>query len=308
MNQETNKLIFAFNYAWGLDTVHHSVKNEWNVNNKSLGQCAVTSLIVQEYLGGDIHYGTVLTNGVNHYWNIINNKKYDFTISQFTNNDIINKIGIKQREDILKNIDTYNRYIILKQRVNIFFNKLKDIESSINKCQLCQLDKVYGDNIYFGTNTKILFVGEAPAKNGWRITGKAWINEKNKIIPSGKILEKLLENMNISLFDISFVEIIKCFPSDRKKLKYYSENCLSFFNKQLELLKPDVIITLGEIPTKILLNNIKFSKLSDVVGKEYSYNSRITLIPIYHPSPISPKSFKGNKPIFDNIILKYLKK
>lgn len=69
--------------------------------------------------------------------------------------------------------------------------------------------------------------------------------------------------------------------------------------KQLEILKPKLIITLGEFPSRNLLN-FKFSKFSDVVGKIYEVNN-YKVLPIYHPSPISPKSYKGNLPIFETL-------
>ena len=69
--------------------------------------------------------------------------------------------------------------------------------------------------------------------------------------------------------------------------------------EQLKILKPNLIITLGEFPTRILLN-FKFNKFSDVVGNLYEVNG-YKILPIYHPSPISPKSYKGNVSIFEKI-------
>lgn len=69
--------------------------------------------------------------------------------------------------------------------------------------------------------------------------------------------------------------------------------------KQLEILKPKLIITLGEFPTKNILN-FNFLKFSDVVGQIYEVNN-YKVLPIYHPSPISPKSYKGNIPIFEHL-------
>ena len=47
-------------------------------------------------------------------------------------------------------------------------------------------------------------------------------------------------------------------------------------------------------------NYIKYKKFSDVVGKEFKVNG-YKVIPIYHPSPISPMSYKGNIEIFKKI-------
>ena len=69
--------------------------------------------------------------------------------------------------------------------------------------------------------------------------------------------------------------------------------------EQLRILNSKLIITLGEFPTRNLLN-FKFSKFSDIVGKIYEING-YKVLPIYHPSPVSPNSYKGNVPIFDKI-------
>ena len=69
--------------------------------------------------------------------------------------------------------------------------------------------------------------------------------------------------------------------------------------EQLRILDPKLIITLGEFPTRNLLN-FKFNKFSDVVGNIHEVNG-YKILPIYHPSPISPKSYKGNIPIFEKM-------
>ena len=59
------------------------------------------------------------------------------------------------------------------------------------------------------------------------------------------------------------------------------------------------MLSLGDAATKSILN-IKYKKFSDVAGKEFEVNG-YKVIPIYHPSPISPLSYKGNIEIFKNI-------
>lgn len=65
-------------------------------------------------------------------------------------------------------------------------------------------------------------------------------------------------------------------------------------------------MALGNSATKTILD-IKYKKISDVVGKYYIKNG-MTIIPIYHPSPISPKSYTGNVDIFNDIKEKVLVK
>jgi len=72
--------------------------------------------------------------------------------------------------------------------------------------------------------------------------------------------------------------------------------------KQLNIIKPKIVLSLGDSATKTILD-IKYKKFSDVVGKEFNING-FKVIPIYHPSPISPMSYKGNIEIFKKLNLK----
>lgn len=118
-------------------------------------------------------------------------------------------------------------------------------------------------------------------------------------MPSGVILQKLFDIIDRDIFETTFLESVKCYPLERKNLKMCSKNCKNIMLKQLELLNPKLIITLGEFPTRNLLN-FKFNKFQDVVGQIYEVGG-YKILPIYHPSPISPKSYKGNLPIFEKI-------
>ena len=105
--------------------------------------------------------------------------------------------------------------------------------------------------------------------------------------------------INIKLEDTYFLEAIKCFPKERKSLNTCSKNCKVFLMKQLEKIKPEIVLALGDAATKTILDT-KYKKFSEVVGKEFIVNN-IKVIPIYHPSPISPLSLKGNILIFEQL-------
>lgn len=183
-------------------------------------------------------------------------------------------------------------------------SELVKIEEDIQKCQLCSnLIKLKCNTIYFGKDTNLLFVGESPAKNGWILTGRAFYDAKDKLLPTGKVLNKLLGILDLTIDDITFTEACKCHIPDRKLLKQTSINCLPFLEKQIIELGTKIIIPLGEHPTRILLNE-EFNFFSDVVGKVFEKklgNKKVLIIPIYHPSPINPKGYKNNLEIFDLI-------
>jgi len=107
--------------SWCEDTCLDSLKKDWNENNKSLGQCAVTSLIVNLYMGGKIMRCETPKGG--HYFNIINDEIVDLTKSQF---DFIPNYenGEERTEDyLLSNEDTKNRYLSLLKNVKENFLK-----------------------------------------------------------------------------------------------------------------------------------------------------------------------------------------
>lgn len=150
----------------------------------------------------------------------------------------------------------------------------------------------------------LIIIGESPAKDGWVVSKRAFYNKDGKLQASGKVLSKLLAILKMEIEDINFTECCKCVIQDRKILDKCSSNCRHFLYKQLKNLSwCDIIITLGLHPTQILLNK-KIGRFSDYVGKVYNItigNKEFKLIPIYHPSPVNPKGYKDNVPIFEMI-------
>lgn len=279
------------------DLCYPKVQDKWNENNKCLGMCAITALIVNDYFGGDIckiHVG-----GINHYFNMIDNKGVDLTSSQFNHEVDYKNYIVIDREKILTE-DTNNRYNILKMRlINIL---LSQVDEEIYICNSCDklVDKFPNTStVFLGKDNNIVLVGEAPANNGWRKSHKLWRDVNGKVLPSGVVLQKLFDIIDKNILETTFLESVKCYPLERKNLKVCSVNCKDIMLEQLRILNPKLVITLGEFPTRNLLN-FKFNKFADVVGNVYEVNG-YKVLPIYHPSPISPKSFKGNVPIFEKI-------
>lgn len=191
------------------------------------------------------------------------------------------------------------------KKVDIFDTKKTDllsIDREISNCTLCEglVEKFPESNtVSVGNDNRILIVGEAPANNGWRKSGIAWYDINGKLLPSGVVMQKLLDIINIKLSDTYFLESVKCYPLKRNNLKKCSKNCYKFLLKQIDIINPKIILILGDYATKSVLN-IKYSKFGDVVGKIYYINNSV-VIPIYHPSPISPLGYKGNIEIFKSI-------
>lgn len=283
--------------CYSKDLCYPKVQNEWNENNKCFGICVITALIINDYFSGDIC--KIHVDGISHYFNLIEDKIIDLTKDQFNHEIDYKNYQIVDRRKILID-DTKNRYNTLKSR--LIKTLLKQIDREVFDCKSCDklVDKFPNDmTVFIGKDNGIVLVGEAPANNGWRKSHKLWRDINGKVLPSGVVLQKLFDIIDRDIFETTFLESVKCYPIERKNLKTCSKNCKSIMLNQLRILNPKLIITLGEFPTRNLLN-FKFDKFVDVVGNIYEVNG-YKILPIYHPSPISPKSYSGNVPIFEKL-------
>lgn len=116
--------------------------------------------------------------------------------------------------------------------------ELIKIDDEVKKCIKCgflveKFDKP--NTISFGTNNDILLLGEAPSNNGWRKSGKAWHDVNGKLIPSGKTLSYLFDSIDIELTDLSFTEVVKCYPYKSGNVSKCAANCKEYLLRQIKL-------------------------------------------------------------------------
>lgn len=114
-----NLLKRAIEKSWSPDTCYPSQKNSWDKNAPYVGQCAVTALVIQDFLKGKIVY----TSNLHHYWNILpNGTIVDLTEQQFPQRIDRNEYKHISRDYILNSsradeAETHKRYKIFKKRV-----------------------------------------------------------------------------------------------------------------------------------------------------------------------------------------------
>jgi len=101
--------------SWSKDTCTPSLQDSWNENNKALGQCAITALIVNDFLGGKIM--RCMSETGSHYYNIINDHIIDLTSSQFEKAPKYIEAEKRTRDYLLSNEDTKKRYLLLLKEV-----------------------------------------------------------------------------------------------------------------------------------------------------------------------------------------------
>jgi hypothetical protein len=99
-------LVQAIALSWSRDTSNEP--DRWTPDNPALGQCAVTALVVQDYLGGRLLRG--LVGDVSHYWNQLpTGEELDLTQQQFQDFGV-DSVGPRDREYVLSFTDTQRRY------------------------------------------------------------------------------------------------------------------------------------------------------------------------------------------------------
>jgi DNA polymerase len=156
---------------------------------------------------------------------------------------------------------------------------LEKLEGLINQCTACNLHK--GRNKFvFGSgnpNADVMVVGEGPGaeedKQGLPFVGRA-----------GKLLTDILKAINFERDDVYIGNIVKCRPPDnRTPMPEEMETCLLYLKKQIEIIKPKVILCLGLTAAKGLLN--KRDSLTSMRGKVFEFEDTKVMV-TYHPAAL----------------------
>ncbi|SRR6266536_6335232 len=127
---DKDKLFSAVRRAWSVHTSVHPAA--WTPDNRAKGQCAVTAVLLQDWLGGDLLRAVV--GDESHYWNRVGGEDIDLTQHQFTPSQLagIDPAGIERRSRnyVLDFPDTRRRYLLLKSRVEAILNGERRDEAS----------------------------------------------------------------------------------------------------------------------------------------------------------------------------------
>ncbi len=158
---------------------------------------------------------------------------------------------------------------------------LSSLKTQYLACAKCQNLCQSRTQVVFGSGNeqaKILFIGESPGAT-----------EDKKGIPfcgaSGKILEKLLETINLTRNDIFITNTILCHPpKNRNPTKEEVENCRTRLDELITLMKPTVIVTIGNFATERIIQQKEITKIRGKIHTQKINNQTCTIIPILHPA------------------------
>jgi uracil-DNA glycosylase family 4 len=159
---------------------------------------------------------------------------------------------------------------------------LKEVFAQASTCVRCPELAATRKTVVFGAgnaNAELMFVGEAPGasedERGLPFVGRA-----------GKLLETLLKEIGLERKDVFIANVLKCRPpGNRDPLPMEIENCREYLYRQVELIQPRVICSLGNFSTKLLRADPTGITRLHGQPEELTLGRRtVRLYPIFHPA------------------------
>ena len=153
---------------------------------------------------------------------------------------------------------------------------LRERYQEIALCQQCEIAK-YRNKVVPGEgaeDARIMFIGEAP---GWHEDqlGRPFVG------PAGKFLEELLASIGLAREQVYIANVIKCRPtSNRDPLPTEIQNCRRWLERQIEIIHPKMIVTLGRYSMAMFFPGKSISKIHGTAQKR----DNVIYYAMYHPA------------------------
>lgn len=158
---------------------------------------------------------------------------------------------------------------------------LTELATVAADCTRCPLSEGR-TNVVFGTgnpDADLMFVGEGPGaeedKQGLPFVGR-----------SGQLLTEMVrQEIGLDRSDVYIANVVKCRPPDnRDPLPEEIAACRPYLHRQVELVAPRVLVTLGNFATKVLLDTRE--GITRMRGRRYDWGDGVVLVPTYHPAAL----------------------
>jgi len=145
-------------------------------------------------------------------------------------------------------------------------------------CRRCKLHTLGRKQVVFGVgnpNADLMFVGEGPGADE-DIQGEPFVGR------AGQLLTKIIEAIGLRREDVYIANVIKCRPpGNRNPEPDEVEQCEPFLFRQIDTVKPKVVVALGKFAAQCLLRTT--DPITRIRGREFKYRDAI-LMPTYHPA------------------------
>jgi len=155
---------------------------------------------------------------------------------------------------------------------------LAEVRTDIGDCTRCKLHKLGRRQIVYGVGNPeadLMFVGEAPGADE-DIKGEPFVGR------AGQLLTKIIEAIDLKREDVYIANVIKCRPpQNRNPEQDEVDTCEPFLFRQIDIIKPKVIVALGTFAARALLRTL--DPISRLRGRTYEYRGA-KLVPTFHPA------------------------
>ncbi len=156
---------------------------------------------------------------------------------------------------------------------------IEDLFCQVGGCRRCSLGETRRC-LVFGKGSPgagVMLVGEAPGEKEDE-TGEPFIGR------AGKVLDSVLAEAGFQRQDIFITSVVKCRPpKNRFPKKEEVAACLPILQRQIELIKPRIIVCLGNLATRSLFD--EQAKITEVRGKWFNKGG-IKIMPTFHPAAV----------------------
>jgi uracil-DNA glycosylase family 4 len=158
---------------------------------------------------------------------------------------------------------------------------LKVVYEEARGCVRCPLHQTR-TNVVFGAgnaDADLMFIGEAPGSNEDRM-GLPFVGQ------AGKLLDKLLAEIGLERNEVWICNVLKCRPPDNRDPQPNEiESCQDYLLRQVQLIEPVVICTLGNFSTKLLrADTTGISRLHGQAETRTIGSRAVRLYPLFHPA------------------------
>lgn len=115
-------LYIALSHCWSIETCAPRMRDKWNKENYTCGQCSITAFLFQDIFGGEV-FGVALGDGNYHCYNYISDSIFDLTSEQFGDKKLNYDLTNPQTRDVhFVKREKYERYLLLKKRLKEYLN------------------------------------------------------------------------------------------------------------------------------------------------------------------------------------------
>lgn len=165
------------------------------------------------------------------------------------------------------------------------FARLVEEAAACRRCEAMCGRRAVLSGLNGRAGARVMFIGEAPGRQGGDRTRAPFSGDQ-----SGRNFTRFMASINLAREEIFITNAVLCNPrrasgANRPPTRAEIMNCSAFLRRQIEVVSPRVVVTMGRVSLEAL-RGIEYHQLNlrEAAGKVFEWAGRL-LVPLYHPSP-----------------------